>query len=411
MYRHLETLEESDTNMKSMKSLRTSLDDLYAYEILHMPARLNERQRPDSLHLQDGEQAQIDQQDKLVNEGLYDESMECQDRVLAGIHQLFATKAQAAKDEGAEAEDGTKIEHNNEEQTVDKTTVKAHQATVEDFDGSESAEEPATVTAKSFSSNTGDVDDVQNGGGPGHTAHYDSPSFDCPECDETFEDNLDLLLHAGAHSSDVKPHVGCERCVQAGRIQTLRGHFLGASGIGRIAGLPCVTCSQHQNDVEPVVMQNVQPIRRSKTQAISRARHNIRQRDLARRGNEMSLRQEKQIHTAASANVSGTRQEQTTGREVRVREEHTRLMAESVKITQTAYNQGLQVAMQHELEALEVQEALIAARKEDLQLKMTKLEIETRELSWRVRSSDAQEAFIASQTNKMKAKMGQVETP
>jgi hypothetical protein len=61
--------------------------------------------------------------------------------------------------------------------------------------------------------------------------------------------------------------------------------------------------------------------------------------------------------------------------EIRALYKHARQLAESTQRTQAAYDQGLQEAMQQEFEALEVQEVSIAARKMELQAKMSKLRI------------------------------------
>ena len=214
---------------------------------------------------------------------------------------------------------------------------------------------------------------AQNRNEPGH----DSPPFECPGCDETFADNIDLLVHAGAHNRSVESYVGRQRCFQAGRTQTVRGHFLEASGIDRITNLPCVTCVHHQDFGEPVVMQKVVSLKRSQhTQTTSREEHKSSLAELARRGHELRLKYDNQSDTAANAEHP-ILQEQPPKLEAPVREVHTRLLAESEQSAQAAYSQGLQVAMQHELDALELQEALIAARKKELQAKMSQLVVET----------------------------------
>jgi hypothetical protein len=64
--------------------------------------------------------------------------------------------------------------------------------------------------------------------------------------------------------------------------------------------------------------------------------------------------------------------DQPTELEIPMREKHARLLTESVERTQAVYERGLQEATQNELDELEVQEALIAARKKELQAKLSK---------------------------------------
>jgi hypothetical protein len=129
-------VELFDVNLEFMEDARTSLDQLHEYKIAKMPEHVN-----------------FGHENEDENKRLDFERMEFQNNMLANIRELLSipgkdvlaavratmvTSGKAvAKKEAAEVEEGAKTEHGNEEQTIDKTTMKAHQATAEDLDESE----------------------------------------------------------------------------------------------------------------------------------------------------------------------------------------------------------------------------------------------------------------------------------
>jgi hypothetical protein len=161
----------------------------------------------------------------------------------------------------------------------------------------------------------------------------------------------------------VEPHVPCVRCIRAGRTQTNTGRSLEVLGFTRLLSLPCMECAQsmllrqQQDFAEPVTT--------------SQEKEELRQEDQAQRDNEINLMFEIDFDMAASASHP-IRDKRPTGRERSIREKHAHQLAESTQRTQAVYDQGLQEATQQESEALEVQEALIAASKMELQAKMSK---------------------------------------
>jgi cell division septum initiation protein DivIVA len=116
-----------DVNMAQMKMHRAGLDRMYDYKTAAMHEHMTFGHKP-----------------KVETERLDGERIKFQNRILGDLRALMATiSAIEADEEAVGAEDGAEAEHGNEEQTVNNTTAKAHQATVEDF--GESAEEPAVA--------------------------------------------------------------------------------------------------------------------------------------------------------------------------------------------------------------------------------------------------------------------------
>jgi hypothetical protein len=116
-----------DVNMPQMKMHRAGLDRMYDYKTAAMHEHMTFGHEP-----------------KAETERLDGERIKFQNRIFGDLRALMATiSAIEADEEAVGAEDGAEAEHGNEEQTVNNTTAKAHQATVEDF--GMSAEEPAVA--------------------------------------------------------------------------------------------------------------------------------------------------------------------------------------------------------------------------------------------------------------------------
>jgi hypothetical protein len=203
---------------------------------------------------------------------------------------------------------------------VNKTTVKAHQATVEDFD--ESAEEPGVAMKGFVSSKTGGDHGMQDGGGPRKEDATASVLLQCVACGEIFPEHTEVdshPLHDGMSSVVARLFV-----VHTGR---------------------ATSCGP--------------PIHFPRTDKSKMSMHASQAKETAFQRPELA--------------TSARRVEEITEQMKGLGEEYVRLSAELGKhqeLVQAAHDQ--QEAMRREMEALNVQEASIAAQKKDLQTKTSK---------------------------------------
>jgi len=300
----------------------------------------------------------------------------------------------------AEPHHHAKTEHASGKQAIDKAAAKAQQATVEDCD--ESAEEPAVSTRETILGEAGGEHDVEDGRGPRRAVQNSEPHLKCLNFEVTFATRSALDSHVD--------HMGTDSdaaCSQAGGDQTTLGaYILAAHSINQHPKLTCQhcgeTCQTQQKLDEHIATAHIEGTNNKATQILQTTKHQ-QEKEQALSADEdaqylyqMRLADE---NWALEASMRTSQAEQAARKALpaavdklalrieelfegtkRSHDELARLVAESVrhqKEMQAAHDQRQQEAMQHEMDALNVQEALIAARKKGLQAKMSKSRFET----------------------------------
>jgi uncharacterized C2H2 Zn-finger protein len=289
------------------------------------------------------------------------------------------------------AAEGAKAEFLNEEQSIFQTTQKLYPQKV---GYQEFPEELADASRKTVSHNSGSTHSSQYEGASGYAADVDTaPLLKCPKCEVTFANQLDLDSHV--MGSD--PDTACGRV--CGDQTALGAYMLAAHSVDQDEKLPCKYCddiyptqqkldhhisNEHSDDNKAARALKAEEKQRAENDTLS-VNDDFQHRDQMRLADEnwaleASLRTSQAEQAARKAlpdaiDKLAYRIEKLTESTNSSHNELVRLFSESIqqqKEFRAAHDQCQKEAMQTELEALNLQEALIAARKRKLLVKMSR---------------------------------------
>jgi len=393
-----------------MIELRASLDDLYESQVAHAykgdtvikvrPSKGREATmgRPgyeDDKNMQiyhEGEDDDNYGEDDYSENSMYEVFLRsehlCYEDFVDCICSDPFSEDKAAK-RGIAAE-GAKAESLNEEQIIFHTTEKSYPQKV---GYQEFPEELANASRKTVSHDSGSTHISQYEDASGHADVDTAPLLKCPKCEVTFANQLDLDSHV--MGSD--PDTACGRV--CGDRTTLGAYVLAARSVDQDEKLPCKYCdeiyptqqklefhiaSEHSDDNRAARALKAEEKQRAENDTLS-MNDDFQHRDQMCLTDEKwaldaSLRTSQAEQAARKAlpdaiDKLAYRIEKLTESATSSHNELVRLFSESVqqqKGFQAAHDQRQKEAMHNELEALDLQEALIAARKKKLLVKMSK---------------------------------------
>lgn len=396
-----------------MIDLRASLDDLYESQVAHAykgdtvikvrpsmgrEVRMGRPWYEDDKDMQIYHEGEDDDnyggedysEDRMYEAFLRSEHLCYEDFVDCICSDPFSEDKAAKR---AIAAEGVKAELLDEEQSIVQTTEKSYP---QKGGRTESAEELASASRKTGSNNSGSFHDAQDGDAPGHAAVDTASLVKCSMCEVTFANQLEFNNHTMANTS-----TGAKAtCGRAGGDQTTLGaYILAAHSFDQDQTLPC----NHCGEICPTQQKLVYHIanEHSDDNAAARAlkadekqqaeKDTLSMNEDSQHIFQMRLADEKwaleeslctsQAEQAARKALPDAidkltyRIEKLTESTTSSHNELVRLFSESAqqqKDIQVAHGHRQKEAMQNELEALDLQEALIAARKKELLAKMSK---------------------------------------
>jgi hypothetical protein len=382
--------------------LRASLDDLYESQVAHAykgdtvikvrpsrerKARMGRPWYEDDKKMQFYAEGEDDDnyggedysEDRMYEAFLKSEHLRYEDFVECICSDSFSEDRAAERGSAAE---GAKATFLNEKQRDFQTIEKSYPQT-------EPAEELATAPRKTGSNNSGSTHGAQDDDASDHAAVGTAPLLKCPKCEVAFATQLELDNHVmGSNAA----------CGQAcGDQTTLGAYILAAHSVDQDLKLPCKhcheTCPTQQKLDEHIAIANSDSTKatgvfeatkkqQAKEHALSvdedaQRRYQMRLADdeWALEASSLTPQAEQAARKALSAAIDGLayRIEKLAESTNTSHNELIRLFSKSVqqqKDIQAAHGQRQKEAMQNELEALDVQAALIAARRKELLAKM-----------------------------------------
>ena len=388
--------------------LRASLDGLYASQVAHAykgdtvikvrpsrerKARMGRPWYEDDKKMQLYHEGEDDDDDNYGGEDCSEDRM--YEAFLKSEHLCYEDFVECicsdhfSEDKAAErgiAAKGAKAGFLNEAQSIVQTIEKSYPQI-------EPAEELATAPRKSVSNNYGSAHGAlaQDEDASDHAAVDTAPLLKCPKCEVTFANQLELDNHVmGSNAA----------CGQAcGDQTTLGAYILAAHSVDQDLKLPCKHCHEtcptqqkldehiaiaHSDSTKATGVFEATKKQKAKEHALSvdeDAHHRYQMRladdEWALEASLPTSQAEQAARKALSAAIDGLayRIEKLAESTNTSHNELIRLFSKSVqqqKEIQAAHGQRQKEAMQTELEALDVQAALIAARRKELLAKMSK---------------------------------------
>jgi hypothetical protein len=376
--------------------LRASLDDLYESQVAHAykgdtvikvrpsregKARMGRPWYEDDKKMQFYHEGEDD--DNYGGEGYSEDRM--YEAFLKSEHLRYEDFVECICSDSSlenKAAEGAKAGFHNEEQSIFQTIEKSYPQT-------ESAEGLANALRKTVSNNLGNAHGAQDEFASGRAAVDTAPILECPKCEATFANQLELDNHVmGSNAA----------CGQAcGDQTTLGAYILAAYSVDQDLKLLCKHCDEicptqqkldehiaiaHSDNTKATGVFEATKKQQAKEHALS-AGEDAQHKHQMRLGDEMwaleasslTPQAEQAARKALSAAIDGLayRIEKLAGSTKTSHNELIRLFSKSVqqqKEIQAAHGQHQKEAMQNELEALDVQAALIAARRKELLAKM-----------------------------------------